>query len=416
MKFFFSFFIILFGSTSWAAFSNYNSIIIGDQAAGMGGAYTAKTGDASACAFYNPATLATLKGSSFSAAVGIYKKFHTTYGTEDDFTKAALSVNQGFFRSVPSSSGSVMRVGRWTAALSILVPEYDWFKGELKSTEENEATLNYVDESLWVGAGFGTKISRREALGFTIYYTARNFTSSTTDNRFPSTNEAYLYNEEKNITHNALVGILGYHNQINPYWSWGLSYRLPSLQIAGSGSYFLNIVNVDMNTSTYNKTGSISDEKVDVKATIPSKLALGLHYEKPHLISVTVDLNYYGSASFKDMEIDNAEKVNYKSITNLALGAELYVNSWLRVRGGGFTNLSSHPTLEANPQVKKSDHVDQLGFSSTLAVFSNGITYTFGGYYTGGRGESIQRINGQFEKIKKAQQVFTMLVGTSFSL
>lgn len=407
--------ILLFTSHVWAGFSNYNSIIIGDQAAGMGGAYTAKTGDASACAFYNPATLALLKGNSFSAAVGIYKKFHTNYGTEDDFTKAALSVNQGFFRSIPSSTGSVIRYGEWTAALSILVPEYDWFKGELKSTDTNQATLNFVDESLWVGGAVGRKISRKESIGLTLYYTARNFSSTAVDNQFPSAQEAYLYNEEKNITHNAVVAILGYHYQWSPYWSWGVSYRFPSFQVAGSGSYFLNRVNVNMNTSTFNRDGSVSDEKVSVKQVIPGKFSIGIGYEKPHLISVAADLSYYGSAKFSDMEEDYAEVVEHKAIVNAALGAELYVNSWLRLRGGGFTNLSSQKAPDASLQRRQPDHVDQLGFSSTFAVISNGITYTFGGYYTGGRGESIQRIDGNYELIKKTQQVFTMLVGTSFA-
>ncbi|MBN8538659.1 MAG: hypothetical protein J0M15_16540 [Deltaproteobacteria bacterium] len=82
---------------SEGAFSNYNSILLGDQSAGMGGAASAVVGDTSAAAFYNPATLARLNGASFSAAVGIYKKFDTVYGEEEDFTKAPLRLNQGFY-------------------------------------------------------------------------------------------------------------------------------------------------------------------------------------------------------------------------------------------------------------------------------------------------------------------------------
>ena len=45
----------LASATANAAYSNYNSVLIGSQAAGMGGAYTALYQDSSAVAFYNPA-------------------------------------------------------------------------------------------------------------------------------------------------------------------------------------------------------------------------------------------------------------------------------------------------------------------------------------------------------------------------
>jgi len=61
--------ILLTAPDVQGAFSNYNSILIGDQAAGMGGAYTAMSSDASAVSFYNPAGLAFLKGHSFSGSI-----------------------------------------------------------------------------------------------------------------------------------------------------------------------------------------------------------------------------------------------------------------------------------------------------------------------------------------------------------
>ena len=176
---------MLQAQSSLAAYSNYNSILIGDQAAGMGGAYTAMAEDAAAQPWYNPATLAFLKGESFSAAVGIYKKFDTTYGSSEDFTKASLRVNQGFFRALPSSTGSVVRFKEflpdYTLALSIIVPEYESFKGDIHNTSDNISTLTLSDESLWVGASLSKKISVNEGMGLSLYYTARSMVKTVSD-------------------------------------------------------------------------------------------------------------------------------------------------------------------------------------------------------------------------------------------
>src|SRR4051812_44004669 len=88
-------------STAFAAFSNYNTILIGDRAAGMGGAFTALTEDTGAAAFYNPASIIRMKGASLSASVSVYNKYDTRYGSQADYNKAPLRINRGFFKGLP---------------------------------------------------------------------------------------------------------------------------------------------------------------------------------------------------------------------------------------------------------------------------------------------------------------------------
>ena len=86
------------------------------------------------------------------------------------------------------------------------------------------------------------------------------------------------------------------------------------------------------------------------------------------------------------------------------------------MRAGVFTNFSSHPDPSLTIQGSQPDKVDQIGFSANVAFTSQDkIDYTFGGYYTGGRGKSIQQINQVTEELTVTQHVFTMLVGTAFS-
>lgn len=404
--------ISLTAQNASAAFSNYNSILIGDQASGMGGAYTAMTSDTSALAYYNPAGLSFLQGNTFSAAVGIYKKFDTKFGTQEDFTKAPLRINQGFFRAIPSSTGSVIRRGDYTLGFSIVVPDFDNFKGDLRSTAQNTTTLSYIDESLWVGGAVAKKISEDESLGLTMYYTARSYTRSLNDRSFPNATEAILSNSEKTLVENALVLILGYHLKLSEQWNFGVSLRPPNLTVKGSGSYFSSTVRTNPYSSV---STTLPDEKTNVH--IPGKLSFGMAYHQGDDLHITADASLYQGLEYTDFNNPAiATHWIHRNVWNVSAGAEKKFLPWLKVRAGVFTNFSSHPNPDPGIQGSQPDKVDQLGFSANVAFTSQDkIDYTFGGYYTGGRGKSIQQIDQVTEELIVTQHVFTMLVGTAFS-
>lgn len=412
LKYFVGGLLCLLTQAAWGAFSNYNSILIGDQASGMGGAYTAMAEDASALAFYNPAGLAFLEGNSFSAAVGIYKKFDTTFGQEEDFTQAPLRINKGFFRALPSSTGSAIRRGNYTYSLSIVVPDFDNYKGDLRSSPTNTTTLSYIDESLWVGGAVAKKISDLESLGLTLYYTARSYTRSLNDRSFPNETEAILFNSEKTLVENAVVAILGYRILLSEQWSFGASLRTPNLTVNGSGSYFSSLVTTNPFTVV---SRNRPQEKTNVN--IPGKLSFGMAYRRDAELVISADASLYQGMEYNDFN-DAAYATHWihKPIWNLSAGMEKKFFPWLRARAGVFTNFSSHPNPNPAQSRSQPDKVDQVGFSANLAFTSGDkIDYTFGGYYTGGRGKSIQQINQSAEEVVATQHVFTMLMGTAFS-
>lgn len=408
--------IWLLAHSARANFANYNSILIGDQAAGMGGAATAMVEDASGMAWYNPAGLAKLRGQSFSAAVGIYKKFDIRYNQDGDLTQASLSANQGFFRALPSSTGSVIRPKQieslqgWTMALSILVPEYQTFNGEIFSQDQSSSTLTLTTESIWVGTGFARDISPRDSVGLTIYYTARSVTKSVNDTTYINTTQSQIFTEDRNMTQNSVVAIIGWHRDMDDKWKIGTSFRLPSFHVAGKADV----------TQTEITNGSISPpvsrRGIETKARIPWKASVGVAYVDPGSFRWAFDVNAYGAQSYGDVEeFELAEKIEQRQVWNVSTGLENVWADWLKTRVGIFSNYSSHPDPDPALVQGQADHVDQAGFSANLAFRSENIEYTFGGYYTGGRGRSVQRINQVYEVVPKTENVFTMLVGTSYS-
>ncbi len=400
------------------AYSNYNSMLVGNQAAGMGGAYTALSKDSSAVAFYNPAALGFATNSSASASASVYKKFDTKYGDLDQFSTASLRVNQGFFRGVPSASGSVLTYEKMNAAFSIVVPDYDTFGGEIRSTATSVSLLNVLDESLWVGGGFGILLSQLNdswdpdtSIGVSLFYTARNYSRTVRERVVTGGTEAMVMSEEKNILGNSLIAVLGVQSRYLD-WSWGVSLRPPSLQINGTGSYFKSVV-------TTNPFSSVSENhpSVTTLTKIPAKLTIGAAWFPNEDWTLSFDLSGYSQESYRDMTDPGttADEIHHRAIVNVNLGAEHPLNRWLTLRLGAFTNFSSHDEPDATPSVRQSDRLDQLGWSANIGIETREkFTFTFGGYYTGGRGQSVQLLDQALARVPKSQQVFTMLVGTAF--
>ncbi len=404
----------LCSATSGATFSNYNSILIGDLVAGMGGAGTSIVGDVAASPFYNPATLGELEASAFSAAVGIHKKLDTVYGKDEDFTKASLRVSEGYFHSLPSSVGSAIKIKDWVFALSIIVPDYDNFKGDLYNKNNNVTTLSYVDQSLWAGGSVGKKISETESVGVTAYYTARNFNRSVSDRSFPNATQATLFSSETTKTDNSLLVIFGYFRHLNEQWAMGLSARPRSLKIAGKSSVFESTTQVDTGTNSLTQQ-TVNEPDRGSGTFIPAKMGLGLSYNPNPSWLFSSDATFYEELSYEDTDRQSSSSmIRYKPIWNIQLGGEHRLLPWLKLRAGVYTDFSSHPDPEATSRLQE-DHVDMYGFSANFVfIAGNKIAYTFGGYYTGGKGISRQRINQQYDTVSKAQNIFTMLLGTAF--
>jgi long-chain fatty acid transport protein len=408
----------VFAQSGFTAFSNYNSILVGEQAAGLAGAYTALYGDAAAGPFYNPAGLAWMEGNSFSAAVSIYKKFDSVVGKEENFLSAPLRVNQGFFQSIPASTGSVFRWQDYIVGMSIVVPDYDTFKGDINTTKSNTSTLSFLDESLWVGGTISRQISKRQTLGLTIYYTARNYTRTVQDRTVDDvSNTADMFSEEKNILGNGVVAILGYQIHWNRYFFTGLSFRSPALEVSGSGSYFQSRVSA-ITTGTANQVdlriSSTAKPTMSSHTRIPGKVSLGFAY-KDGPITLVLDGSIYSSEKYFDLDDrEYRSKVQHQVMPNGAIGIEYQALPNLILRSGWFTNLTSQKELELED--KYGDRVDQLGWAANFTFISKEqVKFTFGGYYVGGRGKTIQRIDQQYQIVPKMSQVFTMLVGTSYA-
>ncbi len=400
-------------TASWAAYANPNSILIGDRAAGMGGAFTALAADPSATPFYNPATTILQEGSHFSGTVSVYNKYENNIGNTGDLVGAPARLNKGFFRPVPASSGIILNYQKFAVGLSILNPDYEYFSGQLHTLAGTTSSLNSVDRSLWVGGTFSTRLTDVDSVGFSLYYTARNLTRTVNDRISTGGGTGAIINiEEKNLTSNNLVAIIGYHRQLPSHWAAGISYRPPSIMIAGEGTYYRS------NTQTTPFSDAVTNQ-ADIKAItkIPQKISVGIAHEDPLVNAASLDVQMYLPLSYHDFpDFETGSDDNrYKFVANLCAGYEHFFRHWVSVRGGAFTNLTTAEDVDPNSPYRQPDSVNMYGFSANLNVHPHEKTsFTFGGYYTSGTGISSQLSGNSIKVLQKSQQVFTMLIGTGF--
>jgi hypothetical protein len=381
------------------------------MAAGMGGAFTGLTGDPSACAFYNPATLSRMNGTSLSATANVYHKYDTVYGGQRDVAGAGSRINRGNFRSIPASAGSVAAFGPFAIGLSVIVPEYDFFSGPITRPSGQDASVSILDESLWIGSNFAVNLSQESSVGITVYYTSRFYQKQLIDNTKPGNGFANLVTEEKTFSNNSIVYMLGYYHRFDPNWTSGLSIRFPSLEVHGRGTYFLS----EINTQTATVPTTTIESEIPSESRIPLKVGWGVAYQQLGRHTFSLDVSYYGRENYYDMENVRArDQIEHAETWNAALGMELYLKHWLRWRSGIFTNLSSHPEIQSLEQ-RRADHIDMWGLSSNFGIFtSDKVSFTIGGYFTGGTGHAVERLNNQIVKIDKSQQVFALLIGSAY--
>ncbi len=249
--------------------------------------------------------------------------------------------------------------------------------------------MNFTDESLWVGGSVEKELNESQRVGLTLYYTARNLSKQEIERDVPSATDLSYRSLEKVMKENAVVSILGYHEKINDHWSWGASIRSTLMAISGKGDLKETLLTANSGTVTLSTPETSG---INSKVFIPTRLNVGMAYRPSNDWLWSVDLHSHEGFKYYDLKgSEAATLVHNRFVTNLSFGGERSYKDWLKFRAGVFTNFSAHPDPDPSLLVEQMDHVDMLGFSANVSLISEKkIAYTFGGYYSGGWGRSLQ--------------------------
>jgi len=391
----------------WAGEGNYRDYIVGERAAGMGGAALGLATSVESC-FFNPGGLPYTDSSTVSLSASLYG--FADY-TVDDGWGPGKNIDVDSFLVVPTTFGSVWKLNRdWAFALSAFVPDmarsndleayvnqYDYFK------------YNKDDQSLWLGPSAGVRIDDRFSVGISVFGVYRTYSW------FRDIIRAATYTWSEDIKYNdlSILALLGARYQLSPNWILGVTFQAPSVHLTGSGEYLIKYSYGDGNLVNY-----VDD--VDTENTIPAQIAAGIAYEERGRFALALDVIYHFSADFNRVEGEDqfgltwAYPMKYDAVVDFSLGGEYYIKDRYPIRAGFFTSLSASP--DADPQTSYYPaHINKYGLTLSIGRETQNTTMNIGLNYSWGSGEYIGwNDDWTLEKVDASESFLYLFLGSSY--
>ena len=384
--------------------NHYNSTIIGERPAGMAGAYTAVSDDASGL-YYNPAGIVYSQGNNLSASVNAYSTYEKTYDNaigSNKYVRRSASLNPNYF-------GVIQHTPFGTIGFSYAMPEsiMEEQNSTMYSPLSNVSswTINYNTEVSTYDFGFSyaNSVSRELSLGATLYFEYRK--NKTIANYFTlltngTTQELFKYKRDDEWSIHPTIGVMWSSSNAPIAVGFTISKNLPisrsedSLQItkAVSGTY---ATNPQFLTAT---TDNILEYPLNMK--------FGIAYFPTNALLIDWDVSYYSSVNGYDPIY--GVSLDKTSVVNTALGIEYYTSSSFAVRTGFYTDLSNRSSGFDN------DKINLYGVALSGTYFNKSTSITMGFNYSFGQGG--RNINADVPTIQDMKMyTLAIFLGTSYS-
>lgn len=376
---------------------NYQNYVVGERAAGMGGATTAFS-DAPEGTFYNPGGLVFIKDNriSLSANIARYTKGSITNAIVIGNVRKDLSLSSLEF--VPVSSVALRRFNlRWdkktsikdkknVLALSFYTPESTQYEGKEEVAQGAvEALLRYRIENAvrFAGPSYARKLSDSLGVGVSVFYTLRKFARETFLSATTSAT-TFVHNFSNNdYSYGGLVALLGVKWWATPKWHLGLSIRPYSLRLHGSGE--ANASNAtELGASGTNPTRTILNN-LRVNLPTPMKVTGGIGYRSGDRLTLAGDVSVYMPNEFAGIHDPQGRvadvRIEQKLIFNGNIGMEYRMREKFPVRAGFYTNYSSAPSLGTSSTNSRIDYYTgtaSIGYERENYATNVGLQLAYG--------------------------------------
>ncbi len=408
------FVLMLYAGNLQADEFHYSNIIIGDRAAGLAGAYTAISDDASGL-FYNPAGIIFSKDLQLTASANAIHKTKLTYKSVlngGDWNRTSSNIVPNFF-------GMTSKFGDGYLGFSYAVTDFEVENQDSLFTTIPGVSLfiiniNNQDKITKYGPSYARKISDQWDFGVTLYLHERE--RELIQNqwiRLPGPGNEFewssLYFETSESGIEPVIGLMWTPSDS---LSFGLSMR--KTFITSSDSRTQQICSSDANNPSVQPVqclpvgGSPIDPTVtssNVERELPLNVRLGFAYFPTPRLLYSADISY-----FEEVISDG---FNAEEVINFAMGFEYYFNAEWAIRGGYFTNNANTPEISTTG-INQLDHVDLSGISISVTKFSRSSSLTIGLASSSGDGEA-QVISRRPEIQDLEHSMQTIYLSTSYN-
>ena len=368
-----------FSPYSQADTYHYNNMLIGERAAGLGGAYTAIADDPSGL-YYNPAGIVYSVGSKLSASMNAFynvtKRYDKALGDNGWERKCATLLPNFFGIIQPFSKG---KLGFSYAVTDAMIEDQDQTFFNLpmifKGYSDYVINFNNEDHTYNFGPSYACEVTKGLSFGTSLYIHNRknqwilNQYYDIEDGRYAWLNKYY---ELAEWGLKPVIGLMWSPDEMK--YSFGLTCSHTFIFNSKQVEYFTqqrSDPNIPINPDTpYPPT--LSNEKREY----PYVFTFGAAYFPSPSLLFSGDISYYTDIKGKR-----------RDLFNISFGTEYYFTSSIALRAGLFTDLAS--TYDIKKDVANQDeHVDMYGGGFNLSYFSRGSTLTLGISYKYGTGKA----------------------------
>ena len=366
--------VFFVAQTAGATDGRYREYVVGERAAGMGGAALASATDVDAL-FYNPAGLAKSKGDSLSLSANLY-------GIERYKTKGALDwgadASSSSFVSVPAAMGGVKRFSdEWVGGFGVFTPKMEKRHLVTASGDRSGSThLDYNDQTLRIGpAAAWSPADSRFSFGAGVYAVYRDY--SATESAF--SRKEYNLNGAMDLQMLGALAAFGVQADLGDGWSAGASVETPTLRIWDDGTLSVNATAAglpDYDLSLYTTN-------VRADNYVPWQLAAGVAKSGENW-SVGLDAiwhpsTHYDLARWKVNGVSAEQTMHLRSVFDVSVGGEYVVADVYPIRAGFYTAMSAVrvPDDPENTDFVTSD-VDMYGVTFSVGRRGERMSVNFG--------------------------------------
>jgi long-subunit fatty acid transport protein len=403
----------LFAAESFADQLHYNNILIGDRAAGLGGAYSAISDDASGL-YYNPAGIVFSNELQLSASANAMHSSTLTYKNVVggfDWVRKSSSIVPNFF-------GMTTKLGKGYFGFSYAITDFqvedqDSLFTDIPNVDSYIVNLINTDKVSKLGPSYAIQVNDQLNIGATLYLHNRD--KDLVFNQFVRASGG-VYESSNQFDETAEIGIEPILGFIwTPHKEWSIGATIRKVVIVSSTSRSQLFCASDLSSSTGQcaiVSASIRNPTVTThtsKRELPLNLRVGVAYFPSPRFLVSADMSHFGSVS--------SDTFKAEAVVNFALGVEFYINPKWAIRGGYFTNQSNTPNIDPTLDptlIIQDDHVDLSGISFSVTKFSKTSSITVGYSGSSGSGEA-QVIAGSNAVQDLEQSVNTLYLSTSYS-
>lgn len=370
---------------------HYREILVGERAAGLGGAFVALSDDPSGI-WYNPAGILFSNENYFSLSANAYV-------TTTEVYKKAVANGDYSYKSgglVPSFFGFTQNFGKYKWGFALVVPNSDLIDQEDLITIDTSTTSRpyYFKRKFFrqnnitsAGVAFAGEFIRNFSIGLSLfgsYHIDKFIDNQIIKYRADSTgNEMYFFEDRTySKTVISLTPKLGIQWMPKKFVSLGATVSKDLIASARSNfSRYYSDVNTDGTPKTPTNGIDLTESTIESSTGDPAPItfALGAAYFPNSSFLITTDFYYY---------LSDSTKADFTTINtwNLSFGSEYYLSDKSALRAGFFTNNANTFDVQEG-KTSQSPHVDMYGVTLSYSLLSPGSSFTVGTIYSMGKGK-----------------------------